>query len=124
MAHSFLRHLTLLSALTLLSSCTGVGEGQRPVDQPLNVCGFDYTPVCARSGNYVGTFNNACLARNAGFRTVHQGQCRAGQPSLPPACTSVRAPVCAMRNGQSHSFDNPCLAQWSGYIVTGIGACR
>jgi hypothetical protein len=39
-------------------------------------CTREFAPVCATRGNTVRTFDNACLARADGFRTLRAGRCR------------------------------------------------
>ncbi|MGB5802224.1 MAG: peptidase, partial [Mesorhizobium sp.] len=35
----------------------------------------EYRPVCARRGNSIRTFSNACEARAADYRIVGNGRC-------------------------------------------------
>jgi hypothetical protein len=51
----------------LMSSPPGVG---RPV-----ACTREFAPVCAVRGSAVRTFDNGCLARASGFRTIRAGSC-------------------------------------------------
>jgi len=43
-------------------------------DEP-RMCTQQYAPVCARRGNSVQSFGNACEAGNAGFRVIGEGRC-------------------------------------------------
>ena len=51
----------------LMSSPPGAGG---PV-----ACTHEFAPVCAVRGGAVRTFDNGCLARASGFRTIHAGSC-------------------------------------------------
>ncbi len=69
------------AAMTLLSACTVVVEEPRPVPPPGPQPGFctrEYDPVCARRGDDRQTFNNGCLAEEAGYRILRPGECRGG----------------------------------------------
>ncbi|OQM76963.1 hypothetical protein BFN67_11840 [Pseudaminobacter manganicus] len=44
-------------------------------DRP-KVCTREYRPVCAKRGNSVRSFGNACTARAANYRVIRQGSCR------------------------------------------------
>jgi hypothetical protein len=50
---------------------SSIPNASRPV-----ACTREFVPVCAVRGNAVRTFNNACLARASGFRTIRSGPCR------------------------------------------------
>ncbi|RST87470.1 peptidase [Aquibium carbonis] len=55
------------------------GGGPRPEPAPpprQSFCTQQYEPVCARRGNQVRTFGNACEARNADYRILYDAPCR------------------------------------------------
>jgi hypothetical protein len=57
-----------------------VHRGQCLTSSPPNAsrpvaCTREFAPVCAVRGNAVRTFDNACLARANGFRTIRAGRC-------------------------------------------------
>src|SRR5690606_17685346 len=95
-----------------------------PGQPPPMACTREFAPVCARRDGRVRTFDNACLARVAGFRIIHRGQCRATgpvspippRPSRPIACTFEYAPVCARRGSRIQTFSNECLARAEGFV--------
>jgi len=116
-----------LLAIGILSACTVVVEQPRPVSpqRPL-ACTFEYAPVCARRGQRMQTFANACVARANDFRVVGQGRCRVQAQSRPPqpaVCTREFVPVCAVRGNRSRTFNNACLARASGYRPIRRGRC-
>jgi len=56
------------------------GECRRGSDRPgrpdrPQVCTREYAPVCARRGNNIRTFGNACEAQAASYRIVSRGRC-------------------------------------------------
>ncbi|PIO44838.1 hypothetical protein B5P45_10725 [Phyllobacterium zundukense] len=51
----------------------GPGQPYRP-EEP-RMCTQQYAPVCARRGNSVQSFGNACEAGNAGYRVIGEGRC-------------------------------------------------
>lgn len=73
---------------TFGNACTARAEGWRPIhpaecrrrppqsERPDRVCTREYAPVCARRGNSVRTFGNACSARAQDYRILHRGECR------------------------------------------------
>lgn len=57
----------------------GAGWNKGP-DRPMDpvapsMCTQQYEPVCARRGESVRSFGNACEARNAGYRIIGEGRC-------------------------------------------------
>lgn len=44
-------------------------------DRP-QACTREYRPVCAKRGNSMRSFGNACTARAANYRVIGQGNCR------------------------------------------------
>jgi hypothetical protein len=114
-------------AIATASACTVVVQEPRPVVSRPQACTFEHAPVCARRGNRMQSFGNACTARAAGFQVVRRGECRASVPASsirPIACTREFAPVCAVRGNLSRSFDNACLARASGFRPLRQGRCR
>ncbi len=71
-----------LLSLLLISSCTVLVEEPLPVSpEPAppprqSFCTQQYEPVCARRGNQVRTFGNACEARSADYRILYDAPCR------------------------------------------------
>lgn len=74
---------------TFSNACMARAEGYRPMypgecrrrpdrppqsDRP-QFCTKEYRPVCARRGDRVRTFPNACTARVADYRVIHPGSC-------------------------------------------------
>ena len=125
------RLAALFGAAIILASCTVVAE--EPPTRPLpprpdrpQICTREYAPVCARAGSRQRTFSNACMARAAGFRVQHPGQCppQSSRPDRPQACTMEYRPVCAKRGGSIRTFGNACGARAEGYRVIRPGACR
>lgn len=55
--------------------CRGPGAGGPGSGRPPRACTREYDPVCARRGNSVRTFPNACEAESADFRIVRRGTC-------------------------------------------------
>jgi len=130
----------LLSA-GVLAACTAVVVEDRPPpprpDRP-QFCTQQYDPVCARRGGDRQTFGNACEAERSGYRIVHGGECRGGQPGpgwggpgpgrpdrpdRPQFCTREYAPVCAANRGSRQTFGNACEARAAGYRVIRDGRC-
>lgn len=108
-------------ALALLS-CVPT-EPPRPGPGPgpdVGYCTREYVPVCARRGQNYQTFNNSCLAEEAGFRIVNAGECRAGPPE---SCPKEYNPVCASRGNDTKTFASSCRAEESGYRVIYPGQC-
>lgn len=59
--------------------CRRGGGGPRPEPAPpprQSFCTQQYEPVCARRGNQVRTFGNACEARSAEYRILYDAPCR------------------------------------------------
>jgi hypothetical protein len=59
--------------------CRRGGAGPRPEPAPppgQRFCTRQYEPVCARRGNNVRSFGNACEARNANYRILYDAPCR------------------------------------------------
>jgi hypothetical protein len=52
-----------------------------PDDARPTVCTEQYDPVCARAGDLVKTYPNACFARLAGATVIAQGSCLEGGTS-------------------------------------------
>ncbi len=81
-----------------LRNCRGRGPGPRP-----GACTREYRPVCGVRDGERNTYSNACEARRARARIVHQGQCRNRPPNRGPgrACAlrdarlSVSSPGCS-----------------------------
>ncbi|MCR4268676.1 Kazal-type serine protease inhibitor [Nitratireductor sp. ZSWI3] len=118
----------LFGAAIILASCTVVveeGPTRPPRPDRPQICTREYAPVCARAGSRQRTFSNACMARAAGYRPVHPGQCRqqSERPDRPQACTMEYRPVCARRGGSVRTFGNACSARAEGYRVVRPGAC-
>ena len=69
----------VFAAAALLSACTVDVEQPRP-EPPYGpqsgYCTREYAPVCARRGGDRQTFNNGCLAEEAGYRILRSGECR------------------------------------------------
>lgn len=54
----------------------GGHNGPRPGDeQSSGMCTREYMPVCARRGDRIRSFSNACMADAKGYRVLHPGQC-------------------------------------------------
>ncbi len=119
--------LFVLGAAALLSACTVDVEQPRPRPLPPEVdggfCTREYAPVCGRRGSRYETFNNACIAREAGFRIVSDGQCERGGPVEEPICSGFD-PVCAKRGSDMRTFANECRADQAGFRVLYAGECR
>ena len=111
------------AAAALLSACqVEVVERPRPGPGPapdVGYCTREYAPVCARRGQNYETFNNSCLAEEAGFRIVNAGECRAA----PPSCPKEYNPVCASRGNDTRTFASSCRAEESGFRVIYPGRC-
>ncbi len=126
-----------LAGLVLMSACVVVeepGPGPRPGPGPWpgprpgpEFCTREYDPVCARRGDSVRTFSNACEADRAGYRPFRPGECRreggwdnggGGQ-----FCTREYRPVCARRGGSFRTFGNACEADAAGWRIVGSGEC-
>ncbi|MDZ5700158.1 Kazal-type serine protease inhibitor domain-containing protein [Chelativorans sp. M5D2P16] len=76
---------------TFGNACTARAAGFRPVHpgecrqsspgrppdggRPPQACTREYAPVCARRGDRVRTFGNACEARAAEYRLIRPGEC-------------------------------------------------
>jgi hypothetical protein len=119
------------AAATLLSACTVVVEEPRPGPPPGPRPGFctrEYDPVCARRGGDRQSFNNSCLAEEAGYRIVSAGECRRGGDGggvvIDRACPKNLDPVCARRGNDTRTFANSCRADEAGFRVISEGECR
>ena len=69
----------VFAAAALLSACTVDVEQPRaepPYGPQSGYCTREYAPVCARRGGDRQTFNNGCLAEEAGYRILRSGECR------------------------------------------------
>ena len=69
----------VFAAAALLSACTVDVEqprAQPPYGPQSGYCTREYAPVCARRGGDRETFNNGCLAEEAGYRILRSGECR------------------------------------------------
>ncbi|WP_407866635.1 Kazal-type serine protease inhibitor domain-containing protein [Phyllobacterium phragmitis] len=118
--------LAFVFILGAASACT-VAPDHRPVPGRTTACTFENAPVCARRGNQLRTFTNACLAQSRGFQVVRRGPCRTSAGPVwnrPAACTREFAPVCAVRANVRRTFDNSCLARASGFRPVRPGRCR
>ena len=111
----------LFAVLAIVSACTVVVDEPGPIG-PGPYCTREYSPVCARRGGQRETFDNACLARQAGFEVVRNGECR--RQSNPVACTREYTPVCARRGNDRRTFGNACAAESAGYNISYYGECR
>ena len=106
-------------------SSDGGGGGN---DQP-RVCTREYNPVCARRGGERRTFSNGCVAEQAGYDVVRQGECRGdaggggGGNDGPRMCTQEYRPVCARRDGAVRTFGNECEADAAGWRVVQNRPC-
>src|SRR3954469_11167940 len=111
------------AAVTLLSACTVVVEEPRPGPPPGPRPGFctrEYDPVCARRGGDRQTFNNSCLAEEAGYRITRPGECRGdggGGVAIDRACPKNLDPVCARRGNDTRTFANSCRADEAGFRI-------
>lgn len=111
----------LLLTLGVLSACVPQSPGPTP-SRPGGMCTMENAPVCAQRGNQTRTFANGCIARNDGFRVLHNGECRRAEPQR--ACTMEYRPVCAIRGNRWQTFSNACLADADNFRVVHQGQCR
>ena len=123
----FLRNWAIaLFGLVALSACTVVVDEEGPGPGP-QYCTMEYNPVCARRGGERRTFSNSCLADQAGYDVIRQGECRSdgggGGNDEPRFCTREYRPVCARRNGALQTFGNECEADAAGCRVVQNGPC-
>jgi hypothetical protein len=90
-------------------------------------CTREYNPVCARRGGERRTFSNSCVADQAGYDVIRQGECRSdgggGGNDEPRFCTKEYRPVCARRGGAYQTFGNACEADAAGWNVVQNGPC-
>ena len=141
----------VFAAAALLSACTVDVEQPRP--QPpygpqSGYCTREYAPVCARRGGDRETFDNGCLAEEAGYRILRSGECRnrgddygdgggdygdggdnyggggGGGVAIDKACSKDLNPVCARRGNDQRTFVNDCRAEEAGFQVIYGGECR
>jgi hypothetical protein len=113
-------------AAAALSSCTvSVEDGPQPLPPGPIACTREYNPVCGRQGDDRETFSNPCLARAAGYRIIHPGECRRDrpEPEEPQFCTREYDPVCGRRRGDERTFPNECEADAAGYRVIADEPC-
>ena len=83
-------------------------------------CTREYRPVCAlkRDGTR-DTFANACVARNARARVLHDNPCARG-----PMCAFIYDPVCARDpRGIRRTYGNLCMAENDNAVVLRKGRC-
>ncbi len=131
----------MFAVAALLSACTVDVEQPRPVPPygpQAAYCTREYAPVCARRGEDRQTFNNGCLAEEAGYRIVRSGECRGGGDyggggggdydgggggAVDRSCPRDYEPVCARRGNDRRSFANNCRADAAGYRVISDGEC-
>lgn len=77
------RRLALLAVaqtfLMVLAPMANAREGMRPT-----VCTEQYAPVCARTGDVLKTYSNACFAHAGGATLVAQGPCPKRSPGVSP----------------------------------------
>jgi hypothetical protein len=127
----------VFAAGALLSACQVdvVEDRPRPVPSPDsgggNYCTREYQPVCARRGSRYRTFDNSCVAEDAGFRIVSAGECGGGNDggggggvAIDRACPKTLDPVCAKRGGDVRTFANDCRADEAGFRVIYAGECN
>lgn len=130
----FWRGAALALMAAVAASCTvvvdepGPGPGPRPPRPGPDFCTREYDPVCGRRGGDRQTFANACLADQAGYRIISDGECRrggtGGEFENPRICTREYRPVCATRRGNVRTFGNACEARAADYrIVDPSGPC-
>jgi len=85
------------------------------------ICPTIFQPVCGvvRGGNPT-TYPNACVARNARARILHQGAC------LGPICFFIFNPVCALdpRTRRPTTYPNLCAAENARARLLYNGRCR
>jgi len=108
--------LLLTAAVSLLATASTSEAKKRQT-----ACTKIYLPVCAlnRDGSR-STYANACLARNAGARILHPGQCVGG-----PFCFFIYSPVCARSPlGKRRTYPNLCEAENANAVLLHKGACR
>ena len=115
---------SLAVTLLALAACTVPMDQGRPVlpSQHAGACTREFAPVCGQRRNDRQSFANSCLAREAGFRVIHRGQCGSG--SSADVCGSQVQPVCARRGNQAMMFQNSCRAEVAGFRVTSVTACQ
>ena len=123
----FLRNCAVaLFGLVVLSGCTVAVDEDGPGPGP-QYCTREYNPVCARRGGERRTFSNGCLADQAGYDVIRQGECRGdgggGGNDGPRMCTQEYRPVCARQNGALRTFGNECEADAAGARVVQNGPC-
>ncbi|MCC6204578.1 MAG: hypothetical protein IT533_06270, partial [Hyphomicrobiales bacterium] len=68
------------------------------------------------------TFSNSCLADQAGYRVIAEGECRR-MDDTPRFCTREYAPVCARSGSQVRTFPNSCEADVAGFRIISSGPC-
>src|SRR5690606_26571598 len=110
-----------LAATILVSACTVVVE--EPSRPGLQMCTRHYDPVCARRGSEVQTFSNACMADRAGFRIIHNGECRRPPDRDQRFCTREYRPVCARSGSRLQTCGNACEAESAGWRIVRTGRC-
>jgi hypothetical protein len=109
--------LLLAAAVSLLATASTSEAKKRQTG-----CTMIYLPVCAlnRDGSR-STYANACLAKNAGARILHPGQC-VGSPFF---CFLMYSPVCARSPlGKRRTYPNLCEAENANAVLLHNGACR
>jgi hypothetical protein len=139
----------VLAAAALLSACTVEVEQPRPLPPygpQSGYCTREYAPVCARRGSDRETFDNGCLAEEAGYRILRSGECRyrgddygdgggdygdgggnydgGGGVAIDKACSRDLNPVCARRGNDQRTFANDCRAEEAGFQVVYGGECQ
>ena len=99
-------------AVVLSASCASAQE--RP-------CPRIAKPVCVLKGSTRSTVNNACLAKNAGAKVLHDGACEGGD-----MCSMIYMPVCAINpaNGREKTYSSVCVSEHANARVTHDGECK
>lgn len=84
-------------------------------------CTREYRPVCGlsdRGGR--STYGNACMARAAGAKILHNGECFSG-----PVCILLYDPVCARdAKGRLRDFGSLCEAEAANAAFVRKGTCK
>jgi Kazal-type serine protease inhibitor domain len=113
-----LRVTGILSALALAFAALMLAPANEASAQ--RGCTREYRPVCGlQFSGERKTFPNACVARNARAKILHDGECGRGA-----FCTFHYDPVCARDpRGFRRTYGNLCMAEKDNAVVLRKGRC-
>jgi hypothetical protein len=85
-------------------------------------CPRIFLPVCGFKDGAKATYNNSCLAKQAGASTLHRGKCD-GEGMI---CTFIFLPVCGLdpQTKKPNTYPNLCVAENAGARLIHKGACK